>query len=268
MINYTSNTPISIEHARSISPAVFSNYADKNMSDRYVHIPTHRIVEQMQKEGFNMYSIQQSKPSRRNIETAKHLIRFRHASINPFENGVGDEFFEIILINSHNGSTAINFLTGLYRTVCCNGLVVSKMNVDVASYRHSKISIDDIIDASYRVIENHNRVKAIKAEWQGVILSKHQQYELASDAIKIKYGDSKCPFKAEDFLTVRRAEDLKKDLWSTFNVIQENLIKGGLTTFNTRNRRITTRGVKNIGQNIKYNQDLWEAASKYLTIDV
>lgn len=268
MINFTSNTPIDINHARSIAPAVFSDEQDKNMSAKYVQIPTYKVVEQMQKEGFNMYSIQQARPSRRSINTAKHLIRFRHDSVKPFQTETGDEFFEIILVNSHNGSSGINFLTGIFRLVCSNGLMVSKMNVDVASYRHSGISIDDIIEASYRVISNHNRVKEIKAEWQGVMLTKHQRYELATDAIKIKYGDSWSPFKAEDFLTVHRNEDVKYDLWSTFNVIQENLINGGMSTVNSRNRRITTRGIKNIGQNIKFNQDLWESASKYLTIDI
>ena len=48
----------------------------------------------------------------------KHMIRLRHASqIN------GREANEIILLNSHDGTSSYQMLAGMFRFVCSNGLV-------------------------------------------------------------------------------------------------------------------------------------------------
>ena len=62
-------------------------------------------------------------------------------------------------------------------------------------------------------------------------------------------------------LTVRRSVDRSDDLWTTTNVIQENVIRGGLSAWgrdaNNRPRRVTTREVRGIDQDVKLNRALW-----------
>ena len=62
-------------------------------------------------------------------------------------------------------------------------------------------------------------------------------------------------------LTARRAADTGADLWSTFNRVQENTIRGGLQAWgrdgNNRPRRITSREVTGIDQDVKLNRALW-----------
>jgi len=268
MIRFTSNEPISIEAARNIAPAIFSDQKDIKMSEEYVQLPTHKVVEKMEAEGFRMFSIQQTRPSKRNINTAKHMIRFRHDSLKPLLTEVGKEFFEILLVNSHNGSSCFNLYTGIFRLVCLNGMVVSKMNVDFEKYRHSNVTIDNIIDASYRVINNYEKVTELKRSWEAIELTNWQKNALAEAAIHIKYEDRYTPFKPADFLQVMREEDNKNDLWTVFNVIQEHLINGQMSTRNSRGRLISTRGINNIGQNISFNQRLWDEANKFATIDI
>jgi len=53
-------------------------------------------------------------------------------------------------------------------------------------------------------------------------------------------------------------------VWQTFNVIQENLIRGGLSgrrqTSDGRIRRSQTRAINGIDQNVGLNRALWTLA--------
>lgn len=51
-------------------------------------------------------------------EHTKHMLRLRHASqIN------GAEAKEIVLLNSHDGTSSYQMVAGMFRFVCSNGLV-------------------------------------------------------------------------------------------------------------------------------------------------
>jgi len=61
-------------------------------------------------------------------------------------------------------------------------------------------------------------------------------------------------------LVPRRWDDRKSDLWSIFNRVQENLVKGGLTGRTANGRRQRTRPVQGIDQNLRLNRALWMLA--------
>jgi hypothetical protein len=50
---------------------------------------------------------------------ARHLLRFRHAD-HLSAPAVGGEVPELVLLNSHDGTSAYKFLTGIFRLVCSN----------------------------------------------------------------------------------------------------------------------------------------------------
>ena len=62
-------------------------------------------------------------------------------------------------------------------------------------------------------------------------------------------------------VTRSRVADAGSDLWSTFNRVQENTIRGGLQAWgrdgNNRPRRVTSREVTGIDQDVKLNRALW-----------
>ncbi|MGG6549144.1 UNVERIFIED_CONTAM: DUF945 domain-containing protein, partial [Prevotella sp. 15_C9] len=58
-------------------------------------------------------------------------------------------------------------------------------------------------------------------------------------------------------LRPRRFDDRESDLWSTFNRVQENLVKGGLDGRTANGRRQRTRPVQGIDQNVRLNRALW-----------
>ena len=78
---------------------------------------------------------------------------------------------------------------------------------------------------------------------------------------------AKTPIQPEQLLLPRRADDCAEDLWTTLNVIQENVMRGGLSARAPatlcqhgcwrRGRVVTTRAVNNIDQDVKLNKALW-----------
>ena len=68
-------------------------------------------------------------------------------------------------------------------------------------------------------------------------------------------------------LRPRRPEDASSDLWTTFNRVQENVIAGGLSAVQRdangrRVRRVSTRRINGIDQDVRLNRALWELAAK------
>jgi hypothetical protein len=88
---------------------------------------------------------------------------------------------------------------------------------------------------------------------------------MADAARVLRFGDSEgnveTPIEARQLLAPRRREDRDETLWTTHNVIQENVIRGGLHAWtrdaNNRPRRVTTREVRNIDGDVKLNRALW-----------
>jgi hypothetical protein len=52
-------------------------------------------------------------------------------------------------------------------------------------------------------------------------------------------------------------DDDKADLWTVFNRIQENAVKGGLRGVTAKRRRTSTKEVKGIDGNVNLNKALW-----------
>ncbi|OUK99222.1 hypothetical protein BZL69_05595 [Escherichia coli] len=52
-------------------------------------------------------------------------------------------------------------------------------------------------------------------------------------------------------------EDYGKDLWSAYQTIQENMLKGGLQGRSAKGKRIHTRAIHSIDTDIKLNRALW-----------
>ena len=87
----------------------------------------------------------------------------------------------------------------------------------------------------------------------------------ANAALQLRYpndeaGNDTAPILPEKLLAVRRHEDRENTLWSTFNKVQENFIRGGLRGTNKKGGRMTTREVKSVNEDLRLNKALWQLA--------
>ena len=60
--------------------------------------------------------------------------------------------------------------------------------------------------------------------------------------------------------------DGSRDIWKTFNVIQENIIRGGVRGTNAKNRTMKTRAVTSVQNDININKALWKLTEELARI--
>ena len=67
----------------------------------------------------------------------------------------------------------------------------------------------------------------------------------------------------EEFLAPRRKQDEGDSLWVVLNRVQESVLKGGYSITNKKNKVRRAKSIKNIQQDIKLNQQVWELAETF-----
>ena len=64
-----------------------------------------------------------------------------------------------------------------------------------------------------------------------------------------------------------RDADTKDDLYTTLNIIQENLLRGNISGVNNiTGRRFTSKEIKSISKDVEVNQGLWNIAERIASI--
>ena len=109
-----SNHPLSDDQIRAVAPSIFADTPHESRSERYSYIPTATVLTELRKEGFQPFMVCQTRVRHEDRrDYTKHMLRLRHASqIN------GDEANEVVLINSHDGTSSYQMLAGMFRFVC------------------------------------------------------------------------------------------------------------------------------------------------------
>lgn len=274
ILRATAGSSLSLEEMRQRLPAIFAEGAHSSRSDRYVYIPTHDILSEIMKAGFVPVEarVTHARSDDRKAH-AKHMVRLRQVGGEPKARAVGDTHFEVIMRNAHDGSAAYDFMAGLFRLACLNGMVVSAGNIGSAHVRHSgnrEKQIGQVIDAVYSVVQDAPKVLEAPRLWSTIDLSRDEQHAMADAARVIRFGDAEgkveSPIKASQLLNARRPDDNRSDLWTTFNRIQENSVRGGLSAWGRdahgHSRRVSSREVRGIDGDIKLNKALWQLGTK------
>lgn len=259
-----SNDGISLDVVQQYFPSILAEHASPTRSDRYKFIGTKDLLGSMQNAGFVPMEISQT-GARKSEDQAyrKHMIRFRPRFAVGGHDTQSGYSPEVVLVNSHDGTSSYNLHCGIFRFVCANGLVVADAMFASLSVRHSG-RLDDVIDASYRVIEEAPKLTAKVEAMRQTILSPEQRYEFASKAAEIRLGKPvNC--HAGQVLSLRRYEDQTHDLWTTFNAVQENLIKGGIRLRASGANWRQVRSVNSINDSLRINKALWALADDTLT---
>ena len=97
------------------------------------------------------------------------------------------------------------------------------------------------------------------------LVNRDERMAFAEAAHVLRFADAEgnvdTPIKPEQLLQVRRADDNERNLWTDFNVVQENVIRGGLKgrvpATGGGTRRMSTRGINGIDQDVRLNKALW-----------
>ncbi len=240
------------------APSIFATGGSTQTSDRYGFIPTIEVIKGLEKSGFHPVMANQS---RCRIEDkkgfVKHIVRFRHETAEE----IGGVLPEIVLVNSHDGSTSYQLRAGIYRLVCMNGMIVGD-EVFCRRVKHQGDVVQRVVESANDLIEIVPISVSKAMDWQSIEL-KHEHKEIFSEtAAMLKWDEDKQIINPKRLLEPRRSADTKSDLWTTFNVIQENIIRGGIRYRNEDGIRNRTREVGSVGENVRLNTALWTLTEK------
>lgn len=257
--------PLALDAIASAAPTVFQERAHESRSNRFAHIPTGQLLRAMEKEGFSPFEVRVggSRDEEKRAYT-KHMIRFRHATTATTAHA-GGLHPEVILINAHDGTSSYQLLSGLFRTVCTNGLIAGEM-YDSLKIGHTGDVLGRVIEGSYQIVSEAPRLLESAREMSAVVLSAEERELFARSAAIIRFSpkEGREPPVTAELLRSRRADDQSRDLWTTLNVVQENAINGGqhyhTTDANNRRRRGSTRPVNGVDANRDVNRALWTLA--------
>jgi hypothetical protein len=256
------------DELRRVAPSIFATTAHDSRSERFAAIPTIDVLRGLMREGFMPVGAKQSTTrdaSKRDF--TKHLIRLRKLDAD-VKHSVGDTVCEILLKNANDGTSAYDLMAGLFRIRCLNSLVAQTGTIDAVKVRHSGDVQGKVIEGTYRVLEQAQAALAAPQDWSALRLNRDESTALAEAAHVLRFADASgevtTPIQPQQLLMPRRTGDREGDLWTTFNVVQENVIRGGLRGI-ARNpdgtrRRVTTREVNGIDQDVKLNKALWIVA--------
>jgi hypothetical protein len=119
--------------------------------------------------------------------------------------------------------------------------------------------MNDVIEGSFRVLDAaKGAVERIDA-YKGITLSHEEQRAFAAAALQLRWEDSS-PIEPGHAIQARRFEDRKPDLWTIFNRVQENLVRGGQPGLTATGKNTRTREVTSVAENVKLNRALFTLA--------
>ncbi|HFI6072106.1 TPA: DUF932 domain-containing protein, partial [Escherichia coli] len=139
--------PLTREELMQVVPSVFGEEKHTSRSENYTWIPTITVLESLQREGFQPFFACQTRvrdPGRRGY--TKHMLRLRRdGEIN------GQHVPEIILLNSHDGTSSYQMLPGYFRFVCQNGCVCGQSLGEVRVPHRGDV-VEKVIEGAYEVV--------------------------------------------------------------------------------------------------------------------
>ncbi len=239
-----------------------------NTSEKYTLIKTIDVVDRLKAEGFSVTDYQESRVRKEDKQNKmKHFVRMKYDT----DNGV---MREAVIMNSHDGSSSLKLNFGAFVMVCNNQLVFGDSLLPTEKIYHSMKNPWDKIDAfAGNIRDVLDEEKHIREEMINYRLSAYDIEKFAYEAVALREKDMSIVLDPMAANVARRPEDNNKSLWSTFQRIQENVIKAdsyrklSVVYDETGDATETYRVAKKLTDHnriISVNKALHELAMKYI----
>lgn len=246
--------------------SIFQEHAHSSRSPKYKFIPTTTIINDLETFGWNVHRAFQRNTRKEEYKGyQKHVVSFKNDAVTK-QLSANELIPEIVVMNSHDGFSSFNLHAGIFRIICTNGLVVADSTFHHVKIPHKGYSIEEVQKTIRKYLNEFPKVFDSVHSFQNIALTPQNKKDLAEKAIKIRWPHmgNHLLLQPESLLVARRQSDSEKhDLWTVYNVIQENLFKAGLLGASESGRRVTTRQIKNIDLQISLNKDLWDLCVQF-----
>ena len=268
--SFSAGAPMTDADLLRVAPSIFATERHESRSDRFTYIPTFEVLAGLRAQGFVAVRAIQGKSRTEGKEAfTKHMIRLQHPDF-AARASLGGVAPEVVLLNAHDGTSSYRTMSGVFRSICTNSMIVMEDGATDLRIPHKGDVLGQVIEGSFTVIEQ-SRLTLDRADaWAGVTLDHEEAQIMAEAAHIIRFADAEgetdTAIKPAQLLAPRRRDDVGNDLWRVFNRVQENAIRGGLHGIgrdaNNRQRRATMREVKGIDADVKINRALWHLTER------
>jgi hypothetical protein len=265
------NTVLSAEAIMQRAPAVFAEDKAARLTNRYHSLKTSDLLPVLADYGY--LPVQAAQKRARKPEHTAHLLAFARAAD---VNTTGDVRSELLVYNSHDGTSGVKLMAGAYRFVCSNGIVNG--NGNTVSVRHTHKAMEDFETMLRSIIEGvPDMMNTIESMRQRRV-DEEQARKFAKRAVMLRwdylngayvpeetptgsYADSTTVTQA---LTAQRSSDTLTDAWTVFNRVQENVLRGNvfIKSITDKNglRERKARPIASISEHVAVNQAIFDLA--------
>ena len=250
------------ERLQEIAPSIFTDHPIDSVSDRYTFVPTSKVIKDMANFGWYPVDAQEQKVYSKTKEARqgyqKHIIQFENPDVKSYSSDIVPR---LLGTNSHDGLNSFKFQAGLFRFVCWNGLVVADTTYNSFKICHKDYTLSEIEKNIYAYVQDvPDTIKQVE-RYKSIELSKDEEYAFASEAIDLRWEED-APVTVDNILNRQRQEDKTQDLWTVFNVVQENIINPNFSSPYSKRRVKKVTGINN---QIKINKELWMLMAQWAT---
>jgi len=258
---------ITIAQVRELAPAAFSITPDSSLSASYAHVTTAHVLDALQQDGWQVTDAKQTRGRKReSLEHNRHEIALTHPALPHHAEGRP----LVRLANSSDGGSAVRLIAGFLRFACTNQLYAG-IKVAGGVFYHRGGDLENRVVAGARELRaNFDKVISRVDLWREIELSPAQQLAFATRGVAYRWPTNGPEVNAQQLVTPLRVSDMNRSLWTTFNVVQERLVRGGFNasfarlddqgnpTAERSTRRI--RKITGIAANERINTSLWNLA--------
>lgn len=262
----------------------YVDQASPLMSDNYQVINSEQISDVLKNRGWELTKIK-SANSKSELKQlfGKHVMIFENHDIKNIKD-YGGLKPQILITNSHDGSTSLRLNYGLFRLICTNGLVVGNSYYK-ENLRHTSNVVSDLDNRIIQMVEGLDGVWHSIEDWSSKTYRSSAKNKFALETAKLvlstndvynalaKDGEDmdalvKTSFDVNALLRVNREADDRLNVWSLYNTVQENVMKRNYShSFNFDGKMKTARSNENWENTMAahdFNLKLWDLANNYL----
>jgi hypothetical protein len=246
--------PLTDAEMLDTAPSIFAGEAHHSRSERYTYIPTIDILRGLQSEGFQPFMVGQAKARTADKrEFTRHMLRLRHTDL--FHDSEVTQ--EIILLNSHDGTSSYQLIHGVFRFVCMKGMVCGDVLEENRVHHKGNIKAQ-VIEAAARIVSDSAERQEVIEDMHHRRMTRGQQEAFAQAGIELRFGEDNASVitPAQALISVR-PEDDGNTQWNVFNRVQEHLTKGGMDGRNRSNKVRKVRPIKGMDKDTQFNRSLW-----------
>lgn len=251
---------ISDKQLKAFAPTIFAESGMPGVSAKYGYVNTKLIIDAMRGNGFEPVEVRQSQRRQEDrMGFTKHMIKFRPTGVIG-KVQVGDVVPQVVMLNSHDRSSGFHLYAGLFRLICSNGMMVSdKSHVEPVRVPHTLRMVENVVDRSLELVKGIDGVYRLRKDMMATKMDEKTALAFARQAVTFRPPRA-AVVDPVTLLEARRTQDAPMDLWHVFNRVQENMLRGGLSTKTEDGRVVLTRGIGRIERDVEVNTKLWALA--------